>query len=444
MRVPNIGWKIVGILVFLGLCALTFTWLYVSAGGSNPLSSKYSVTVRVPDAFQLVPNSDVRRAGVRVGTITDITSTGKTGVMEIEIDDENSKPLHRNAFVRLRTKTLVGENYLELDPGAPPAEEIPDGGQLRRTAGDEAVQIDKIFDTLDGPTRTKVRTLTRAGGEGLRDGGENLNSLFRELEPFVSTGATALGIARKRKREVAEVLEHTGRIMNAIGSREARVRTLATAARSTAESVARRDDHLRAGLDGFPAFLGQARETMTSLAALSGNATPVVNDLAVGFSALEPAVQRLAPAAQDTSRLVNELPPFVKAANPMLDALPGFSKELSPAIRSLDGFLAEANPALQYLEPFSRDIGSFFGNTGAWNTVMTPSGQAGRVFTTFSESSLNNLPPAADKAIEALIQSNVFTKSALNEQENPQPAPGTIGRPGGRQYYEPVERSQGG
>jgi phospholipid/cholesterol/gamma-HCH transport system substrate-binding protein len=443
MHVPNLGFKIVGIFIFLGLCFVTFTTLFFAAGGKNPLSDPYSVTVRVPDGFQLVPHSDVRRLGVKVGTVRKSLSSPKTGsggIYEIAIDDENSKPLHRNAILRLRTKTLVGENYLDLDPGAAPSPVVPDGGKLDETRGDEVVQIDQVLDTLNGPTQRQIRRAVQSSGEALQGNGDNLNRLFTELEPFTRNANNALAVAQKRRKEVAEVLEQTGRVMDAIGSRQAQVQTLATSARRTAEAVSRRDGELRAGLDGLPPLLAQARQTLGLLSGLSRNATPVVNDLAVGFDALRPAVQRLAPAARSTRALVRELPPFVKAANPMLDNLPKFSQKLGPGITSLDSFLAETNPMLDYLRPFVRDIGSFVANTGSFATGSSPGGKTGRVLTTFSESTLNNVPPSADRAIEALIASNAITRSFLNEQENAQPAPGSINKPDGRQHYERVDR----
>lgn len=436
MIVSRLKLKIAALVIFTLACLAIFIYLFTAAGGRVRVNQPYSVTVRVPDGFQLVPNADVRRAGIRVGSVVSIDSTNQIGTLKLELDDKVA-PIRRDALVQLRTKTLVGENYIELDPGSASAPTIPDGGSLPLEQADEAVQIDRILDTLDPTTRRHVRTMIRAGGRGLDGRQQALNRIFGELRPLTANGARVMTVTRQRRAHVAQLIEHTGRVLDAIGSRDAQIQTLARAARHTAEAVARRDDALREGLDAFGPFLSQARGSLDRLAGLSGRATPVVDDLADGIGALAPTLRRLSPAAQRTRALVRELPRFVRAANPLLDRLPPFSRALSPAIEPLEGVLRQANPALAYLEPYRYDIAAFFANIGAWPGIDAV-GENARVHVNVGLSSLDVTTPEMRKALEALLAAGGVSQFH-SEPDNPYPLPGTAGEPDARSAYRQVE-----
>lgn len=116
MRVANLKFKLFALAAFTAVCVGIFVYLYGAAGGNLRLSTPYTVKVDVPDAFQLVNNADVRRAGVKVGRVIDVTDVAGHSRVTIELKDEHA-PIHQDARVLVRTKTLVGENYLALEPG---------------------------------------------------------------------------------------------------------------------------------------------------------------------------------------------------------------------------------------------------------------------------------------------------------------------------------------
>src|SRR5204862_450657 len=76
----------------------------------------------------------VRIAGVSVGKVIPkpLDPQGNRTIATIQLDNQYA-PLRKDARAILRTKTIIGETYVEITPGSPSAPPIPDGGLLSRS-----------------------------------------------------------------------------------------------------------------------------------------------------------------------------------------------------------------------------------------------------------------------------------------------------------------------
>lgn len=428
MPVTNVGLKLAVFATFIAVCVGIFVFLYDAAGGDVRLGEPYSVTVEVPNAFQLVPNADVRAAGVKIGTVTRISSEdGRVADVAIEIDEEHA-PIHEDARALVRTKTLVGENYLDLEPGSARADAVPDGGVLEVDRSDEAVQLDAILSALDAPTRARVRRNLRHLGGALEGRGDELDRLFGSARPAVATTGRAFGLLERQKAAVARLVANAGRVMGAIGERRADLRDLATGARRTAEAVARRDESLRALVEELPGTLRQARTSAQRLGAFAADATPVVTDLRKASTDLRPVVADLRPAASGTRKLLDELPALLDRADPMLERLSEVGRAGAPAVGRLDEVLREAAPAVRHLRDYDRELGAFFANVGSALDTYDAVGNVARVHMLFGESSFGGLGPSARKALDALLEAGAMTE-VHQVRTNAYPRPGTVESP---------------
>ena len=63
MAVPNLRLKIVALVAFTLLTMATFLYLFTQAGGRLRLDEPYNARAIVPEALNIVNNSDVRRDG---------------------------------------------------------------------------------------------------------------------------------------------------------------------------------------------------------------------------------------------------------------------------------------------------------------------------------------------------------------------------------------------
>jgi phospholipid/cholesterol/gamma-HCH transport system substrate-binding protein len=430
MKIDHLPAKLAGLGAFALVCAGIFVYLYSAAGGNVTVAHRYSFSASLQNAFQLVPQADVREAGVKVGRVTSIDRAKAGDGVDVTIEIQKKyRPVYLDSRLELRTKTLVGENYLDLLPGTPAAGEIPDKGKLPLKNSVEAVQLDEILSALDARTRNAVKVNLRSVGDGVgARQGADLNRLFGALRPTVRDGRDLMSILDRQHRKVAALIDNTGRVMQAFADRTADVRGLAASAKKTAQAVAARDEAVKSTIAELPSTLTQARNTSARLASFSQTATPVVRDLRLASVDLTPVVRDLRPTAAAARAVVDELPGMIARLNPVLVHLKRFTQAGRPLMPALDTVLRQVNPALAYLAPFDREFGSFFANVGTVNGVRDSVGQIGRVHAQFSENSLGFLRPDARRALDALLKAGLV-QAVHSSGQNSYPKPGAVGDP---------------
>src|SRR3546814_17108357 len=69
------------------------------------------------DASPLEVGGEVRAYGVKVGEVQSIDLIGNQARVVLDVNDE-VLPLHQDAKMRIRPINLLGENFVELDPGS--------------------------------------------------------------------------------------------------------------------------------------------------------------------------------------------------------------------------------------------------------------------------------------------------------------------------------------
>src|SRR5947209_4642481 len=153
---------IVGLVVLLAIISFRIV---------NGLT-EYRLVVPLDSADGLYPGSDVLIAGAHAGSVRDISLDGSQTLVTIAVDDAYA-PVHRDATVTVRPKSLLGEKYVALDPGR--SDTLPSGSQLPNTQVARAVELQDVVNSLDQPTREKLRTLLISLGGGLAGQGLNTN-----------------------------------------------------------------------------------------------------------------------------------------------------------------------------------------------------------------------------------------------------------------------------
>lgn len=428
--------KGLALVAFMVLNMFLFFFLFSQAGGRPPWHDAYKVTVVLPEALNTVDNSDVRLGGVKVGRVVDISSQGSLAEVTFEIEDDYV-PMYNNGTVTPRIKTLVGETYLEIDPGDPSSGEIPDGGDVKMSQAQEIVPLERLLSTVDEKTREDIRANLRSLGSGLEDHGDNLNELFAQTTPLVANGGALVQVLRDQREELAGTVANTAEVMQAFADRTEQVRTLAVQAKVTAEAAASRDEQLRQIFAELPPTLDQANESLGILGDFSGTATPVVSDLREALVALAPTLVDLEPTAFDARKLFDELPTFIERINPLIATLEPLSDQLNPAVGSLEALLREANPALAFLSGYSADIGSFFATTGSINDVRDALGNLGRVHGILGPTSFDDLSGGGE--YYDVLNTLFDLAGGPVQNQNAYPMPGTIGESSTESNFQVIE-----
>jgi len=161
--------------------------LGVSAGNPtlDPIRAKtYEIKVPFNEATQLAEQSDVRISGVNVGKVQkiELAPNGRQALATAAIDDRYA-PLPASTRAILRTKTLLGETYIELTPGSREGKQLEDGGTLPEANVAESVQLDEIFRTFNAQTRAAFQHWMQEAAVAINGQGENLSYALGGLEP---------------------------------------------------------------------------------------------------------------------------------------------------------------------------------------------------------------------------------------------------------------------
>ena len=419
--------QVAAVAVFVLICAAIFLKLFSLAGGRVPLGHRYTIQAIVPTAVALAPHADVRLAGVKVGQITTIAPRAGATALGVEIDQHGLR-VHRDATVRVRTKTLVGENYLELDPGTRASPLIPDGGVLPEGRAQEAVQFDQILSVLDAPTRRQLRVALHQLGRGIAGRGGEVNGLFEATSAVVTEGSPVAAVLGAQHQQVAGLIGNLATTMQALATRTADLRTLVTSARHTAQAAAAEQAGFRQLLRALPGTLRSAQQAAGHLGRFSGSATPVLENLAGALRELAPAIDQLPSAASSTERAITRLTPFSSAGRELLAAARTVSPPGTVAIGKLDGMLRELRPILAYLAPYSRETAAFFTNFGSATSDYDATGALARVYAIASRSAYAGFTPQMRGAFDALSRAGAIGLTAP-QGTNPYPAPGEMATP---------------
>jgi phospholipid/cholesterol/gamma-HCH transport system substrate-binding protein len=117
----------VGVLFMLLIVGAYVVWK--NLGGDSEEGGQ-ELFVRFRDASNLPRGSKVVVAGLTKGLVTKLEVDGRFAKVYFTL---NTKiPVWSNAFVAKKASSLLGENYLEIDPGSP-VDQLPDGTSVVNT-----------------------------------------------------------------------------------------------------------------------------------------------------------------------------------------------------------------------------------------------------------------------------------------------------------------------
>ena len=120
----NIHETLIGAVVI----AAAAGFLYLAAqSGDYRSGGDYKLSARFVSAEGLVVGSDVRLAGVKVGTLTDLSLDKQTfeAVATLSLDDDIALP--EDSEAKVAAEGLLGGSFVEILPGGSPLEMEPGG-----------------------------------------------------------------------------------------------------------------------------------------------------------------------------------------------------------------------------------------------------------------------------------------------------------------------------
>lgn len=227
------------------------------------------VTAIFDSVAGLEKQSAVRVAGVRVGKVEQVRLRAD-GKAEVTLDIDKDVQLHQNASAKVANLGLLGEKYVEIDPGTPNTPLVTQSSVTLR--GSQPPTIDDVTDQISA-IATDVKAVTEslrsvmAGPQGqqrLDDIAENVRAITAETRALIAanranvdvTLANAREISAQLRVEIPRLADSIDRVANSIGGTATENRK---DVRSIVENLRGLSGELRTTTDNFNSITGQVK-----------------------------------------------------------------------------------------------------------------------------------------------------------------------------------------
>ena len=417
-------------LLVVTVLACVGIWVAVvlnSAGSFDRFRKTYDVSVLLPDAASLAPGSSVRVGGVRVGNVRSVERRGTGALVGVQLTDRSVTPLPTDTRVALRLRTLVGENYVQLQPGRARTT-LPEGGILGMRQARDYVQVDEILSTLRGGTRERAKAMIGGLGTGVGGRGAKLNRIVGGATDVLDEGVELFEPLQRDRRSVALLVDRLGDVMRAVGDREATLRSLARNTTTTFTAIADRDAAMDRTLAELPSTVRQIGATSRTLTSSSGQTAPVLSELAGALRAATPAVRMLRPAAQTGRALVREIDRAAPALRTVLRDGRRVAGPLVEGLPALHRALCQVNPILRKVTPYAPELLSTITGLASAVNYYDATGHAARIYALVGANSAVAYGEQFARATSTLLNAGLVSKVAQLGYD-PFPEQGRVGLP---------------
>ncbi len=357
-------------------CVVLMIITYVSFGGQLPFApAGYRFELPLPDAGNLVQGEDVDIAGAKIGSVVGVHRAGNHALATIELQSRYA-PIHAGATAILRTRTLLGEAYVELAPGPQSAPTVPDGGRLAATHVRPTVTLDQFLEAFAPSDRQRMRQLFAGLSNALAGQGVSLNDSLGYAAPVAGNLGAVLTTLNGETTQLQQLFASSGTVLSALGQRQGDLQAAVTAGNQVLDATAQRNQQLAATVRALPPFLDQLRSTSQTITADSGDLNRAIAALLPIAPLIVPAVKQINTYVPEFRALFRDLPATIAAGKLGLPSLTHILSAIPVAFRELYPTSRQLIPLLQLLATYREEsvIAPFSNAASAVNGKMVGPG----------------------------------------------------------------------
>jgi phospholipid/cholesterol/gamma-HCH transport system substrate-binding protein len=300
--------------------ALVAVFLILFSSGSS-----YQVKAVFENASQIVQGDLVEVSGNSIGTVGKIGLTpGGQAVLTLNLNSGAYTPLREGTTATIREASLSGiaSRYVDLHLGSPNRAKIPNNGTIAQTNTTSEVDLDQIFNTLNGPTRKGLQDVFVGSASQYKNAGAVAQKAFPYLNPAIAASATLFNEIDRDTSKFTKFVVNSGNLVTTLAQRSADLSGLVQHLSSTTSALAAQHVHLGQALQELPGFMRLANTTFVNLRSALDDLTPLVNASKPAAPKLQKLLVQLRPLAIDSVPTVRDLSYIVShpgAANDLTD-----------------------------------------------------------------------------------------------------------------------------
>lgn len=411
----------VALIAFFGAVLAVLVVLYQGTGHNLPFqSSGYKVSVTMDNVDNLVTAGQVQEAGVQIGRVDSVAFNGKGGVTVTFQIDSAQAPLHQGLKVRVGTRSLVGETYLDVTDGKGAA--IPASTKLPSSAVEDGVQLHDVLASLDATTRGQLSDLLREAGASTADTSDSVDALATALGDLGRSGNVALDALASQSKSLTALSSQTVQVLNALDAGNGQIVDLVQRADALTKSTAAQDQALRSTIRQLPGVLSTAANASTSLSGLANALSPVAANLRASAPNLSTALEQLPSSLHDLRAMLSPLSSVLAEAPATLTRVPVTTSDLDALLPIAMNTTSQVNPMLAYLRPYGADLATYFAN---FNAVLNYRDENGAYYLRLTPL-VNTHSPQIPVKTDGLLGNYTNAYPGPHKGSNPGPFTGTF------------------
>jgi phospholipid/cholesterol/gamma-HCH transport system substrate-binding protein len=259
------------LLIFIVVTTLA-TGVLVATIGNLSFAPTSEYKAEFVDATGVVKGDDVRVAGVKVGTVKDVSIVDRTrALVTFTVDDSTTVSKATQAAIRYRN--LVGQRYISLSQGIGDSDELDPGSTIPVSQTSPALDLTVLFNGF--------KPLFQALSP------DDINKLSYEVvQVFQGEGGTLEGL-----------LAHTASVTNTLAQRDQVIGDLITNLNEVLDHLGDRDDQLSELITTFRTFVAGLKQDRGAIL----DSLDQISDLSVQTADLVSGIR--APFVEDIKQL---------------------------------------------------------------------------------------------------------------------------------------------
>jgi phospholipid/cholesterol/gamma-HCH transport system substrate-binding protein len=330
--------RVASILVVIAALGAAVVLMGAKTGGGQ------SKTIKIvfDNAFGLTSGGDLKIGGVKAGKTTGFTVSNTLppkAIVTAQVTQPGFTSFRKDATCRVRPQSLIGEYYVDCQPGTS-KEPLPDD-TVPVTQTQSTIPQDLVQDVMRRPYRERLRLIINELGTGLAGRPQDLNDVIRRADPALAQTSRVLKILGDQNKVIQNFIVNSDTVVKQLEARKKDVARFVVEAAKTAQTTASRRQQFQAQWHKLPGFLAELQPTMAKLGDLADQQTPLLTDL-----------QRSAP---DLNTFFQRLGPLTEASRPAFKSLGQASlkgrKALGDSRREVDQLAALSSDAPQLAKP---------------------------------------------------------------------------------------------
>lgn len=241
---------LVGIISILAIAGATTFAFFIDR--IPALKQAYEVKAEFSDAAGLKAENQVRVAGIKVGTVSDVELEGDHVLVTLEI--ENGTEIPQDTFAAIKLATLLGTKFVDLEAkGGEPFLEAGDVIPIDNTSVPYEIyqasnQGTAVLEDLDGNALNKaLRQLTKLTAaaedevgialEGLNELGTGLNEKDEELRSLLSGSRELTALLADEGDTLIRLIDASNDVLGSLARKREEIQSLLSVTKEMARTV---------------------------------------------------------------------------------------------------------------------------------------------------------------------------------------------------------------